>query len=205
MRPSTLVSEAEHHRRPPRGGAALLLGLALAGAWPARAEVGEQLDERWYDVDARAHATLRQALDAASPIRREGKTYHGYTEWRIEWRYRWRQGADGLCRITSVRTHLEAQVTLPRLTGASAAQRETFARYLERLRAHEMGHVALAREAAREIDRGIAGLAPMRDCQSLDQRASTLGYERLRQARERERAYDRRTDHGRREGVQLPR
>lgn len=186
------------HVRPPA------LGLALLCALPLRAEVNETLHTRWYEADARAHPSLGRALSQASPIRVGSTVYHGYTRWEVRWRFWWHTTADGLCHITRVQTRADGEITLPRLRHATAAQRAKFERYLGPLQAHERGHFELARQAAREIDQGIAGLPPMRDCRALEARANALGHEHLRRAQATERAYDRRTGHGRTQGAWLP-
>ena len=180
------------------------LGLALLCALPLRAEVSETLRSRWYEADARTHPSLGRALSQASPIRAVGTVYHGYTRWEVRWRFWWHTAADGLCHITRVETQAKGEITLPRLRHATAAQRAVFERYLGPLQAHERGHFELARQAAREIDQGIAGLPPLRDCPALEARANALGSEHLRRAQAAEREYDRRTRHGRTQGAWLP-
>ncbi|MBK7145393.1 MAG: DUF922 domain-containing protein [Xanthomonadales bacterium] len=69
--------------------------LLLAVAQAAGAEVIENLDRIDYTATPRRGQTLRQALDAASPIREEGKLFHGYTKWHVRWNFRWWHEADG--------------------------------------------------------------------------------------------------------------
>ena len=58
--------------------------------------------------------------------------------------------------------------------------------------------------AAREIDRGIAALPPQPSCGALGGAANALGDQVIRKYNERDRDYDRSTDHGRNQGAHLP-
>ncbi len=188
--------------RPP-AFALLLLGLALPGG--AAAEVREQLVTNEYAVGGDPSVPLLQLLDRASPIREGGKTFHGYTKWTVNWRFRWRDDAGAGCRIAGNITQIDGRMTLPRLVGGSADQRQRFETYLQALRQHEMGHFAIAKQAGREIDAGILALPPMRDCTSLDAAANALGYRVLDQHLAREKQYDASTGHGRTQGAWLDR
>ncbi|MBI2398019.1 MAG: DUF922 domain-containing protein [Xanthomonadales bacterium] len=69
----------------------VVAGLAQA----AGAEVIESLDRIDCPATPRRGQTLRQALDAASPIREEGRLLYGYTKWHVRWNFRWWREADG--------------------------------------------------------------------------------------------------------------
>ena len=126
----------------------VVAGLAQA----AGAEVIESLDRIDCTATPRRGQTLRQALDAASPIREEGRLLHGYTKWHVRWNFRgWRE-ADGRCRITEVTTRLDLDITLPELEGGTPAMQERFARLREALSEHDDGHAQVARDVAGCID-----------------------------------------------------
>jgi predicted secreted Zn-dependent protease len=193
-------------RRPARLTALTLLLLIDAGL-PGRvaAEVREQLVTTEYAVRGDPSVPLLQLLNRASPVREGGKTFHGYTKWTVNWRFRWRDDAAAGCRISGIVTQIDGRMTLPRLVGGSADQRQRFETYLQALRQHEMGHFSIARQAGREIDAGILALPPMRDCASLDAAANALGYRVLDQHLAREKQYDASTGHGRTQGAWLDR
>lgn len=180
-----------------------LAGLLLP--LPALADLEVALSYRYYGVGQQAGIPLLQALDRATPIRENGQTFHGYTQWNIQWRYRWHQQPDGRCRLTQNTTTLSAQITLPELRQAEPATQRAFAPYFEALRLHELGHVDLARIAARKIDTGVLALPEMGSCEQLEQNTNQLGLQLLEQARQANREYDRATGHGRTQGAWLPR
>lgn len=189
-------------RGAPRIGAALLLALAcLAG--PTRAEVLARLQTVEYPVRPAPGASLREALDAASPVRWEGRLFHADTRWQVRWTYRWFERGDGSCRITGARVELEGRIRLPRLEDASPAQQARFDRYLAALRLHELGHYQFGRDAAHEIEQRLLGLPGMPRCAALEAAAEALAQRTLEKHRERERDYDRRTGHGLGQGAVL--
>jgi predicted secreted Zn-dependent protease len=192
-------------RRPARPLAFALLLLDAALPRGVAAEVREQLVTTEYAVSGDPSVPLLQLLNRASPIRDGGKTFHGYTKWTVNWRFRWHDDAGAGCRIAGIVTQIDGRMTLPRLAGGSADQRERFETYLQALRQHEMGHFAIAKQAGREIDAGILALPPMRDCASLDAAANALGYRVLDQHLAREKQYDASTGHGRTQGAWLDR
>ncbi len=198
-------SRMPHECLASRMQAAIVVGALAASASPALAEVREQLATREYAVTADPGAPLLQLLNSATPIRENGKVFHGYTKWYVKWNYRWNEAPDGSCRITRVDTAVEGTFTLPKLVGGSGAQRTRFDTYLAALRTHEEGHYAFARQAGREIDGEIAALPAMRSCKALETEANALGYRILDTYTTREKQYDRDTDHGRTQGAWLER
>jgi len=169
----------------------------------AAADVGENLEFKYYTGMHRAGSRLLATLNAASPIRHNGAVFHGYTSWRTSWSFRWWEEADGRCRITGNHTQLSASITLPRLIADDPAIRQRFERYVKALTNHEMAHVGIARQYAQKIDRAILGLPTMRSCRQLEQRANSLARELLEEASAAEREMDQRTRHGASEGASL--
>lgn len=170
---------------------------------PASATVREEHAQRPYPVQLAPGQTLRQALQAATPIVVGGRRFHGYTRWNVRWSYRWWREASGRCAITEVTTRLTTEVQLPELRGATPAQQASFNRYLRALSQHEQGHVQLGRDAAQAIDQGIARLPAAADCPTLERQADALGRRLLQEHAERERQYDRDTGHGAAQGARL--
>lgn len=201
--PVTLRGLAALARRPRMKAAALLA--ALWAAVPlAQAAVREEHAERPYAVHAEPGDTLRQALNAATPIVTDGQRFHGHTRWSVRWTFRWgREASSGECRITEVTTRLRTEVQLPELRRATPAQRALFDRYLPALSRHEQGHVQFGRDAARAIDQGIAQLPAAPDCATLERQANALGHRLLREHAEREKQYDHDTRHGASQGARL--
>ena len=177
----------------------LLLGMSLS----AQAQVEEQLQYQYYDVTVAAGESLRQALSQASTIRQNGQVYHAYTRWDVTWNYWWQEARDGRCRLTLSRTRLSAPVTLPRLGGGDARQRQRFAQYLQALREHELGHYRIGQAAAADIDAVLLATAESPSCSELQRHANQRANAVLQRHVERERGYDRDTGHGRSQGAWL--
>lgn len=176
---------------------------ALVCATAAQAAVNEENSQRPYTVRAQPDQSLRQALNAATPIKVNGQPFHGYTRWNVRWTFRWWREASGRCTITEVTTRLRTEVQLPELHSATPAQQALFDRYLRSLSHHEQGHVQFGRDAAQAIDRGIAGLPAAPDCATLERQANALGHRLLAEHVEREKQYDRDTRHGASQGARL--
>ncbi|VXC98661.1 conserved exported hypothetical protein [Pseudomonas sp. 8Z] len=181
------------------------LSLALLLALPllAQAEVEDRLQYRYYDVQIKAGDSLREAVNQASTIRQDGQTYHAYTRWNVTWNYWWQEERDGRCRLTLTRTQLLTQMTLPRLGGGDAAQRQRFAQYLQALREHEQGHYRIGQAAAAEIDAALLATPEYPSCAELQQQANQRANAVLQRHAEQERQYDRDTGHGRSQGAWL--
>ncbi len=182
---------------------AALAFAALGLAMPGRAAVSEQVEHRYYDVDQRPGESLLSALNAASPVRDGGRTFHAYTAWNVRWQFRWNAAPGGTCRITSVATRLAVTMTLPRLRSTDAVAAADFRRYYPALLLHEEGHRGLARGVAQEIDRRIENLPPMERCTDLERAANRVGHELVEDARQREIEYDRSTRQGCTQGACL--
>ena len=113
-----------------RAAAATLLAAVSMATATASAAVREEHVERPYTVDAQPEQTLRQALNAATPITTDGQRFHGHTRWDVRWTFRWWRETSGACRITEVTTRLRTEVQLPQLRRATPDQRALFDRYL---------------------------------------------------------------------------
>lgn len=132
--------------------------------------------------------------------------HNAYTTWHVGWKYEF-VSRPLACELSSFWTVVQARYTLPRLVRdplQSPALLEEWERYVGALRVHEEQHAAFGQEAAREMERLVAerytrgtnreGLRA-----AIDQACRTI----LDETRERERAYDERTDHGRTQGAWL--
>jgi predicted secreted Zn-dependent protease len=184
--------------------ALLCLLFPLFAAAPVAAEVLQLLEVKTYTVPYRADMSLRRAISSVSPIRHGGKTFHGFTRWNVNWQMWWNNTPDGRCSMYKTQIRVTGAITLPMLQGAPDDVRQTFDRYLNALRRHEMGHYQFALDAAHRIDREILALPPQATCTLLESTANGIGRQILGEAIREEVEYDRRTRHGQTEGVTLP-
>lgn len=179
-----------------------ILVLGLGAAATVRAEVEESVEYEHYGVDA-SEGPLRQALTAASPIREDGKTFHGHTQWFVKWRYWWDEDDYG-CEINRVAVDFDATITLPELEYASDDNQALFDEYIEALDEHELGHVQNGRDAAYEVDAELMELGAMDSCAELETEANALGRRIVKRYNQADRDYDKETGHGRTQGAWLP-
>lgn len=181
----------------------LILSAALFDAAVARADVTEALDYRYYQARVTRDEPLVSSLLRATPVQEGGQPYLGQTNWNLSWNLTWRFDGSGRCTMQSVRTHLKATITLPQKSPKDTRASASFAPFALALQAHELRHLAIAREAAKTVDRRLTRLPTMPHCNALEKMANEIGESALREARQKGRDYDARTDHGRTEGVYL--
>jgi predicted secreted Zn-dependent protease len=180
------------------------LALILAAlTTPAVAEVVEQVSYVGYDVKAEGGKSLAAMLNDASPFRGDGRVLYAYTTWHIAWNYRYTQSPGSRCGIQSVRTVLTVTITLPAPTDPTILSSVQFTKLIAALRMHEQGHYTIARNAASDVDRGIAALAQADSCPQLGTRANDFGTKVIDDAKQVELQYDRDTQHGKTQGAWL--
>lgn len=181
----------------------VIAAVLLSAGSPSGAVVTEEFIQKPYSVRAHPDESLRQAINAATPIAVDGRRFHGYTRWNVRWTFRWWREASGRCTITEVSTRLRVELQLPDLQRATPRQQAEFDRYLPALSEHEQGHVQFGRDAARAVDQGIAQLPAEAECSTLERRANALGHSVLRDYVEREKLYDQNTGHCATQGAKL--
>ena len=175
--------------------------MAFGGSALAHVVVKEVTE--FYDVRHSAGITLLDAIKSVTPVRKNGKLFHGYTAWDISWTFRWQMSNAGSCEITSVTTNLLVTTTLPRLSTSTQEAATQFNQFFPALVAHEQGHRRIALDAANQVDRSIAGLGQMIDCHVLEREANRIGYKILESARRRDSEYDSTTQAGCTQGACL--
>ena len=181
----------------------LLVFALLAMAVSINADVDENLEYTYYVANADPSISLLSILNAASPVRKNGRVFHAYTTWNVKWDFRWFEQPDGSCKITGVSSKLTGNIQLPRLFGASSSQKNQFDTYLSALRVHELGHYNIGRKAAEVIDQRILSLPGKPNCKSLATTANDLANQVLSEYTEKGIQYDISTDYGRSQGAWL--
>ncbi|MDJ0919550.1 MAG: DUF922 domain-containing protein [Henriciella sp.] len=148
---------------------------------------------------------IRRNMFASSPNREGGQTFTGYAwsnwNWRIDW---WE--TETSCTITHVDIEVDTTLTLPEWVepqGVSARVRQEWHRYASALKTHEDGHVAINMGIVQELKVALRDLKPEPTCERLLAKARRISDQLNTEAGIRNRAYDRRTQHGRLEGAVL--
>jgi predicted secreted Zn-dependent protease len=160
----------------------------------ARGPVLESIAHETYRVSGRTRDELVASLDRDRP-----RPYDGWTDWHVA--YEWDDvDCDGRCRPTTTRVALDLRVTLP--SAAETPGPPVWVAYLERLSAHEAGHVRVARRGARRLSGALARVSGPTEADARG-RLRAIGRAWLERIEARQQRYDRRTDHGRRQGAAL--
>ena len=171
-------------------------------ALPAAAEVNDQLDFRYYNVEATRGKSLADSVREASPINENGHVFFGHTGRDIHWRLHWNNTAGGGCKITEVHVTLHTTIILPQLSNADSRQDE-FTRFQVALRIHEMGHYRLEQEEAAAIEAAIWSLGEMRNCREVENAANDTGHQLMEEYKKKQVQYDAATEHGKTQGANL--
>ncbi len=162
------------------------------------------IEESYYTVTGKNVADIRRSLNRNSPIRVRGRNYDAYTNWNITWNLRYAYTSDK-CAITNVVSTLSINHILPRLTSSIAGDlQHKWLKYYDALLQHEKGHQVLAMEAAVEIQRSLAALAPQVTCTELEKKANVLGSTIINRYIEKEKDFDRTSRHGAVYGATFP-
>ncbi len=161
----------------------------------------------YYTISPRAPQDILRELNWRSPIRENGMTFHGHTDWNISWNYKL-QPVPGGCAITNIQTRVDIKYTLPkldeRITDSNITTR--FADFNTALTRHEHNHGANGLKAAAEIDQALHALQTpeqdrQRNCRQLDRYANQTGHRIVQKYARLDSDYDRNTQNGRLEGA----
>lgn len=122
-----------------------LLALSMLFTFSAMAKTQITEVQKYYPVSATSKSKLRLALNAASPIRSNGKVFHGHTKYHINWRFWW-NSTKKECRFTRVETTLELTYTMPKLIASTKEVREVWENWYPKLNAHKQKHGQLSKD-----------------------------------------------------------
>ena len=190
-----------------RAFAAVLAAGPLAAAWAASAPV-QELNERlnYYKIAGSSARELRDAMNAKRPVGKDGRPHDAVTSWFVRWKYTTASASPG-CAVRTFNVSLDLATTLPQWTNESSAAPQLLQQwrsYYAALVKHEEGHKAIGTNAAAEIRDAGLKLPSEPGCGELAKAVDKMTSEILERYRQREREYDRDTDHGRTQGARFP-
>jgi predicted secreted Zn-dependent protease len=190
-----------------RALAAVLAAGTLAASWGASAASQEQTERNtYYTITGSSARELRDAMNAKRPVGKDGRPHDAITSWFVRWRYT-TTGASPGCAVKTFNVALDITMTLPQWTNESDAAPQLLQQwrtYFAALMKHEEGHKAIGNNAAADIRDGGSRLPSAHGCSDLAKTIETMAGEILERYRQREREYDRDTDHGRTQGARFP-
>ena len=178
--------------------------LTLLPAAPAQAQSKLVWRTNYYSITGASLRDIRRSMDQSRPWK-EPANLSGLTEWRIDWRFELTP-VEGGCRCSSFTTTTTITNTLPRWTppaGTPEELKSAWNRFFKALGEHEEGHSRLALAAVADLHKRIKELGPAPDCNGLRKRINDLAGRVIEENRQREKDYDRRTQHGATQGVAL--
>lgn len=173
----------------------------------ATAEPGfEYVEHReYYEVDAVKLRALRRQLQERRQSSGPDPEPIGRTTQQLETRYVL-QPLPGGCRIGDLAVSLEVTIHLPRWRPRGRRPEELGRRWdamLAGLTRHEEGHRDNALWAAHGLHRRLLALGEDQDCLALERAAQRERFKAELRYRQRDEAYDRRTNHGVNQGSVL--
>lgn len=147
-----------------------------------------------FPVTGNDELEIRKALRANGPRDTRMQPRDGYTQWRLGWR--WDARKRGVVDRKSLRVSVDAEIRIPRCVGAGCGARWRLFRY--QLVRHELRHLQFVLDGARKL---AALYSSNTDSTLLSADAHRLGDRAINDIRAADRGYDRKTDHGKSEGI----
>jgi predicted secreted Zn-dependent protease len=189
--------------------AILLLTLLLAPLAEAQSHAGAGRVERhvetvYYDVEGATVEEIAQGLRQRGPLT-AGERFFARTEWTINAEYVWAERDTG-CTVEDPVVRVAITITMPRWRAPRGAPPElqgAWNRFERALEGHEQNHARLATEAAEAVRWELATLR-FPHCTNAETRARQRVAAIIETYNERNRLYDRQTQHGVTEGAVWP-
>jgi len=155
-----------------------------------------------YEIHGTTARELTQQMVTLGPPDGDGRRFAANTRWTVRWTYPYARSARG-CTTGPVRTDVTVKIVLPHWIPVRPQLETEWVRFSRALRHHEDGHREIGVEAAREIAAALVRLEPQPTCEALETAADSLGERLLQEARNRDKRYDRETNHGQTQGARM--
>ena len=179
----------------PCGPDAVVVNVNPAAGGPA-INPNAQMHVEHYEIRGTTWEALRREIDSRGPAGWWGDASTGLvTDLKT------RPVANG-CAVDSVRTTVDSRVRLPLWVNRFEGSRDLQVYWdgvYRSLDLHERGHVRISLDGAREMERAINGVAPQATCGEVQAEAKRRSDAVNAAIAQRQSAYDKDTDHGRRQ------
>ncbi|OQP85420.1 peptidase [Rhizobium rhizosphaerae] len=130
----------------------------IAQPWAAEREV-----VKTYAITGKTGAELYASIGDRGPVLGHGQRVIAHTSFKLTWKRDYREEAGG-CRLAGTIPSLVITYTLPKPSGAlSPAMAESWKRFSDGVRRHEIEHGRFIREMVAEIEAASLGLAATPD------------------------------------------
>lgn len=177
--------------------ALILATLLLAFSVSVSAKPVLVTEFKTYPVDLGDTSDLRLALNRASPVRENGRVYHGSTNWDVSWDFRWQKN-NGVCRVSQVTTRVSVIYMLPDATTLprNRQKKSRYKRYYAALMAHEKGHAKFGSQMAEEVETTLLEMYHRGDCEVFSKAVNVRAFKMLKKYQQMDDRYDSDTGHG---------
>lgn len=186
-------------------GIAILLAAAICPALTL-AEPISRVHTSYYYIDGSSATVLAAQLDQAGPKDVDGNRYAGKTRWDVQWKFNHHQEGES-CGIKDVTVAVGIAQIVPKWRGqdkpGGGALKARWQKFLAAQKRHEEGHKEHGIKAGGEIEKALLAIKPASNCEDLDKVANAAGEQVTEKYRKQDADYDRRTDHGRKQGATL--
>jgi predicted secreted Zn-dependent protease len=148
-----------------------------------------------YEVTGANLEELYKSLAAKGP-----RGFHGLATWNVSYKYESKRSGT-LCKIEDLSIRHQGEILMPRWVDAASAPKQMQARWdaiYAKLRRHEDGHIANGQEFLVRVRSALLAL-PSYPCESLELESQKAYAALLAVYIEKDKAFDRRTNHGERE------
>jgi len=172
----------------------LVVGFIFAPILALAAEQSVIIRTNYYAVSGATFRELRADIAQKRPWKGDGD---GYTNWKIDWSFT-TGASDGDCRLESFQTKTAITISVPRWVSppnVDAELKDKWSAYFQGLLAHEDGHKRIALAAVKEMRKKVNEIGSTGRCAELQVAVNRVANQVVDQFKEREKAYDTRTDH----------
>lgn len=170
-------------------------------------EVKISTTTKYYNIYPKSKKDLKRALFDKTTITVGKKKYLGLTQWRIKPKY-WFNMENNVCKITTADVLVKITFTMPKIASRHHVDYNTknaFNRFYKKLFAHEKNHKKYAIKAARAINKKLERLKVSKNCDKLKKAGKKASDRIMKKYSKQSSDYDKRTDHGLKEGASIDR
>lgn len=164
-------------------------------------------EKQFYQITGNTEKELRQQMSALGPPDEEtGKIFDARTDWTIKW-YFYYDKSNNECKIDRAEVSLSLTYIYPEWNppaDAASALVSKWNTYMENLVIHEEAHGSLADDGARIIYQTILDMPPVTTCDALGEATNAAAQEKIDDLKQRQKAYDDETGHGKTQGAVFP-
>lgn len=164
-------------------------------------------EKQFYQITGNTEKVLRQQMSALGPPDEEtGKIFDARTDWAIKWHFYYDK-SNNECKIDRVDVSLSITYIYPEWNppaDAAPALVTKWNTYMENLVVHEEGHSSLADDGAQLIYQTILDMPPATTCDALGEATNAAAQEKFDDIKQRQKAYDDKTGHGKTQGAVFP-